>query len=117
MWNQDSEIWRNWRAGFRFIPSISLPRNTIAIPLLTTPTAGGVYCVAFLPDGNRIVSSSEGKLLRVWDAKSGEQLRKVQHTARDTSVAFSPDGNQIVSRSISELWMWDARMDEQLREL
>jgi WD40 repeat protein len=38
--------------------------------------------------------------VRVWDAKTGEQLRELQgHTDYVTSVSFSPDGERIVSGS------------------
>jgi WD40 repeat protein len=37
--------------------------------------------VAFLPDSNQIVSASEDRSVRVWDASTGEQLRELQgHT-------------------------------------
>jgi WD40 repeat protein len=78
-----------------------------------------VTSVAFSPDGNRIVSGSDDKSVRVWDAKTGEQLRELQgHTDSVTSVAFSPDGNRIVSGSDDKsVRVWDAKTGEQLREL
>jgi WD40 repeat protein len=59
------------------------------------------------------------KSVRVWDAKTGEQLRELQgHTDWVTSVAFSPDGNRIVSGSYDKsVRVWDAKTGEQLREL
>ena len=36
-----------------------------------------VISVAFSPDGNQIVSGSDNWLVQVWDAKTGEQLRKL----------------------------------------
>ena len=100
MWNQDSSIWRTWRVRFGSIPSILLPRGSITIPLLTISTACPVNSISFSPHGNRIVSGSDDKSVRVWDAKTGEQLRELQgHTGNVSSVRFSPDGNQIVSGS------------------
>ena len=104
---------------FDCIPSISLPRGAITIPLLTIPMTGIVNCIVFSPGGNRIVSGSNDKSLRVWDAKTGQQLWQLQgHGGRATSVAFSPDGNRIISGSNDKsVWVWDAKTGEQLRKL
>ena len=60
--------------------------------------SGRVACVAFSPDGNRIVTGSSDKTLKIWDAESGRELftlRGHEHPVR--SVAYSPDGRSIVS--------------------
>jgi WD40 repeat protein len=79
----------------------------------------GVYSVAFSPDGNQIVSGSSDQSVKVWDAKTGKQLRELQgHTDDVNSVAFSPDGKQIVSGSVDKsVQVWDAKTGEQLRKL
>ena len=119
VWNRDLPSWRNQRAMFGFTPSILLPKATIPIPLLTIPTTESVYCIAFSPDGNRIVSGSDDRSVRVWNAKTGEQLRKLRgHTNRVTSVAFSADGKRVVSGSDDKsARVWDAKTGKQLREL
>ena len=40
-----------------------------------------VNSVSFSPDGSRIVSGSEDKTMRVWDAVSGECVRVVEGTS------------------------------------
>src|SRR6267378_1393082 len=117
-WYQHSPVWRHWRHHFAFIPSISLPKGTITVPLLSITTNTPIFCIAFSPDGNQIVSGSGDQSVRVWEAKTGEQLRELQgHTSAVYSVAFSPDGNQIVSGSCDEsVQVWDAQTGEQLRE-
>ena len=63
----------------------------------------GVTCVAFSPDGKRIVSGSYDKTARVWDAQTGQQLLKLEgHTARVLSVAFSPDGKRIFAWDVQD---------------
>src|SRR6266498_4132641 len=119
MWYQDSPVWTQWKHQFAFIPSISLPKGTITVPLLTMTIDSPVTCIAFSPDSNRIVSGSDDQSVRVWDAKTGEQLRELQgHTSWVSSVAFSPGGNKIVSGSGDHsVRVWDAKTGEQLREL
>ena len=64
--------------------------------------------VAFSPYGDQIVSGSRNDLW-VWDARTGERLRKLQgHTDEVNTVAFSPDGNRIVSGSRdNSVRVWD----------
>jgi WD40 repeat protein len=70
--------------------------------------ANGASCVAFNPDGKRIVSGSRHGIsemtnrfdyaLKVWDATSGQELLTLKGHADGVScVAFSPNGKHIVS--------------------
>ncbi|ETO03433.1 hypothetical protein RFI_33974, partial [Reticulomyxa filosa] len=58
--------------------------------------SSGVTSVQFSRDGNRIVSGSFDKTIRLWDALSGKQILSLEgHSDRVNSVQFSPDGNRI----------------------
>ena len=75
-----------------------------------------VTSVSFSPDGNQIVSGSDDRSVRVWDAKSGKELQG--HTGRVASVSFSPGGNQVVSGSYARsVRVCDAKSGERMREL
>jgi flagellar biosynthesis GTPase FlhF len=71
-----------------------------------------VNSVAFSPDGSRIVSGSDDKTLRLWDARTGQAIGQplTGHQSAVWSVAFSPDGSRIVSGSSDNtVRVWDAR--------
>jgi WD40 repeat protein len=76
-----------------------------------------VNSVAFSPDSKQIVSGSDDRTIRCWDAATGQQLLPALegHTAWVSSVAFSPDGKQIVSGSGDRtIRRWDAATGQQL---
>ncbi|ETN97451.1 hypothetical protein RFI_40078, partial [Reticulomyxa filosa] len=65
--------------------------------------SGPVLSVQFSPDGNRIISGSGDKTIRLWDALSGKQIQSLEgHSDVVYSVQFSPDGNKIASGSYDE---------------
>jgi WD40 repeat protein len=71
-----------------------------------------VTSVAFSPDSMRIVSASNDRTIRVWDAQTGQLTVEPLkwHTRGVTSVAFSPDGMRIVSGSYDDtIRVWDAQ--------
>ena len=70
-----------------------------------------VRSVAFSPDGLKIISGSDDKTIRIWDASTGvEMLPPFQgHEHYVSSVAFSPDGSKIISGSLDKtIRIWDA---------
>lgn len=51
--------------------------------------------IGFLPDGQRVVSSSWGKKIRIWDAVTGkEQVTMRGHDDSVRSVTLSPDAQR-----------------------
>ena len=95
--------------------------------------SNGVYSVAFSPDGKTIVSGSNDKTIKVWDAgvsalthpptlnpnltasvlvAASLELKAEKQSAHSNyvmSVAFSPNGSTIVSGSLDKtIKVWDA---------
>ena len=79
-----------------------------------------VTSAAYSPDGTRIVTASDDKTARIWDAVSGFAARVVAAVMAGivASAAYSPDGTRIVTASIDKTArIWDARTDAQLAVL
>ncbi len=79
-----------------------------------------VTSAAFSPSGDRIVSGSADRTVRVWDAQSHEELAVCRgHEHVVTSAAFSPSGDRVVSFSAEDktVRVWDAASGEELAVL
>src|SRR5262249_34143127 len=50
----------------------------------------------FLPDGRRIVSAGNDKVIRLWDVTTGKDVRQLGgHEDRVTKLSVSPDGRRL----------------------
>jgi WD40 repeat protein len=73
--------------------------------------------VSFLPDGNRAVSGSYDRTIRLWDLKTGKELHRFTgHPREVTWFTVSPDGHWLISSDFNahELRVWDLRTREQI---
>ena len=78
---------------------------------------GTVHSASFSPDGKYIVSASEDKTIRIWDAKTREQVWRPLEGHSDVVyyASFSPDGRHIVSASEdASIILWDFPSLQQL---
>jgi WD40 repeat protein/serine/threonine protein kinase len=83
----------------------------------------GSWCVAFSPDGTRLVTGGPGLALTVRDAVTGrEQLALHGHAGGISCVRFSPDGRRLASgaglfRRPGEVKVWDATTGQRTCDL
>jgi eukaryotic-like serine/threonine-protein kinase len=72
--------------------------------------AGPVHGVAFSPDGQRLASASDDHSVKVWDARTGQEVFTYKgHSDGVSRVVFSPDGLRLASTSTDRTTkIWDA---------
>jgi WD40 repeat protein/serine/threonine protein kinase len=75
-----------------------------------------VMSADFSTDGGRVVTASEDRTARVWNAATGAQLVQLDgHTSRVTRAAFDPQGTRVVTASDDgTARVWDAATGAQL---
>lgn len=91
---------------------------------------GGVFHVAFTPDGKTLASASGGNdfstatqfvdcVVKLWDVASGEPLRTLEggHRQFVRCVAFSADGKKLLSVSEDALCLWETNTGKKLLTL
>src|SRR5262249_36112702 len=79
--------------------------------------AGPVCSVAYAPDAKTIASASWDKTVRILDAATGKELRKLQgHEKEVGAVASATNGKPLASASAdATVRLWDAATGKELR--
>lgn len=110
-----------------FYPMIKRVPRVIRLNKVNLSCSSKVYrfdvveCVAWSPDGQRIVSGSNYGHIIIWDAQTGEKITHLTdtnyHTNYMRNVAWSPDGQKILAGSDKTIIIWDAQTGKQIREI
>jgi WD40 repeat protein len=92
-----------------------LTEHSWEVPTLVLRHDAAVDSAQFSLDGKRIVTASEDKTARVWDAQTGQPLTEpLKHEGWVGSAQFSPDGKRIVTASLRTARVWDAQTGQPL---
>ena len=83
------------------------------MPMFTLPHQGAVHFATWSPDGKHIVTASDDKTARVWNADgTGDPIILKGHEAAVRSAVWSPDGKRIVTASddkTARIWNADGK--------
>jgi WD40 repeat protein len=76
-----------------------------------------VWAVDISPDGKSVVTGGPDRIVHVWDAASGKEIRQlVGHTSPISAAKFSADGKFIVT-SAENIRVWNAETGQEISEL
>jgi WD40 repeat protein/beta-lactamase regulating signal transducer with metallopeptidase domain len=117
-----------WTPDGRFVATAGFERS-VRLWAVTTGTlrvlnghTGPVRAAVFSPDGRYVLSCGGwpggDKTLRLWDVRTGKEIRKFEgHADQLSAAAFSPDGKTILSGGADKVLRWhDAESGKLLRE-
>jgi WD40 repeat protein len=72
----------------------------------------GIQSIAFSPDGHLVATADLDGTARIWDARTGGELRVLDDPAPLDNVAFSPDGRLVATMDFTGVInLWDACSD------
>ena len=106
----NSSLREVYKLRFQNAPRAVLPSHLSWSGARTTISHSDLVCsVIYTPDGNQIISTSDDRAIRIWNAHTGASLNVLQDESAVLCVAISPDGKTILSGLIDgTVCLWDA---------
>ena len=86
---------------------------------------GPISCARYSPDGKTIISSGFDGMVRIWEARTGKEIRSLEIKAWLPSISISENGSRIVTGGYSlrgfgkenAIRIWDAATGEVVKKL
>ncbi len=77
----------------------------------------GYWCIAFSPDGGRVVAGSRNRTVCLFDVNTGKLLHEIRGHAQEIwGATFTADGKQVISGSWDRtIRVWDAETGKSVR--
>ncbi|MCI0638378.1 MAG: protein kinase [Gemmataceae bacterium] len=76
----------------------------------------GTWRAEFTPDGKHVLAAGLDRMIRIWDAKTGEEKGRLRHSEGCTSFVFAPGGKLAVSGGYEFfLRLWDVEKRKELQ--
>jgi WD40 repeat protein/tetratricopeptide (TPR) repeat protein len=115
--SDDAEI-RNRQPLALAAASLDQAHRALRERLLLRGHGGAVTAVAITPDGKRVITGSEDRAARVWDAETGAVIAELKgHDGAVTAVALTPDGRVVTASEDDTARIWEASSGSPLAEL
>ncbi|MBY0524021.1 MAG: WD40 repeat domain-containing protein [Gemmataceae bacterium] len=90
------------------LPPKVLPKSPTEVPILA---------LALSADSRVLATGGMGHTIRLWDTRTGKELRRLRHRRGVIALAFSPDDKLLVSAGAdSYVRLWNARTGEALHQ-
>ena len=87
----------------------------LVLPIGHTDAINSIY---FSLNGKYVVTASDDKTAKVWDAQTGFLVLSLKHSKKVRSALFSPDGSKIITTSEDTIArIWDAHTGSLLSNL
>ncbi len=79
-----------------------------------------IRSISFSPDGNFVVTGSADHTARIWDTRTGKEIRTFKHHLEDVpSAVYAPDGHTILSvdhgLTYNQVFLWEAETGKIVR--